>query len=911
MKHILFLLIILLPLTVFATNIRVDIPLNVPVGEIEQNKLTELGYGSISSPGSLQLPVKNVNILLPPEAKIDSWSVSLAAPQTTTGKAPERNLAFTNGEKMLTMPETNNKPGSYRFLGLRKWGDLRYAAFSVLPASWDGSTWQWSSSCSITLDYSSSDASGVIPSSFSDTAFFVNADRLSEWYNHTSHRNYDVLVIGIPTLYTALESWVSFRQSQGLVVSFTDISTALSQGIGASDAEKLRSYLISQYQANNFTYLLLLGDYNSVPVAYLTPEPNGWDSVASDFFYGDLSSNWDSDNDGRIGEYSTGFMDQDYEVDFTPEVFVGRISTNIAPQVSAIANRIVSYEQSTAPWKGKNLLPAAFLNYYNEPEPNMLATDGAGFMEFAKATMLSGQQNITMYEQLGVVPSFECTVPLSYDGFRNLLDTESWGMINWSAHGSSSSSARKIWIEDTNENNLPDANEMTWMGMVDRDSFNNLNNTDGTFIFAASCYNGLIDGDQPCLAEYALIKKAIGVLAATRTGWYKVGWQNPGWGGLSSYNYHFLENFRQAEMSVGASYAYANLLHTRYYLFGDPIDSGGIIWPELQNVYTYLLFGDPLIGYTPTAPIPQGEILVWEPNGNQGLYVVNCLRELTNVNVIYTDKLIVDYDYINSFKAVFCLFGFGENSYNLETASFEHDLLNAYLDAGGKLYIEGDLSWNPGESPFWAKLGVHAPLDNFIYVDAVRHPTSNTVWQYSDNTYPTQVLFPFTETAQVLFTTQNMDPPDAYIGIWSSNGSYRSIATSFSLAKIIPTTTNLVDMLGIICDTLNVFTENPTAANDETNTPALTSLISYPNPSRDAVNFSFSQQKTGKVNLDIYNLKGQKVKSISTITMDKGNHNLVWDGRDASGKLCASGVYLYQLQIGKHRHTGKQVILRH
>lgn len=910
MKHIFILLIVLLPLFVCAVNISIDIPLTAPTGDIDQNKLTELGYGTISSPGSLQLPVKSVNILLPPESKLESWNLTISAPGSISGKAPARNLAFSNGEKLLTLPESSSKPPAYSFLGLRKWGDLCYAAFSVLPAFWDGSAWQWSNTCTISLEVSSPKTSGTIPATCTDAAFFANPEAMHTWYSTNPNRNYDVLVIGTPALYGAMESWVSFRLTQGLVINFTDIATALAQGIGSSDAEKLRSYLISQYQANNFNYLLLLGDYNTVPVAYLTPEPDGWDSVPSDFFYSDLSSNWDSDNDGYLGEYSTGFMNQDYEVDFTPEVYVGRISTNNASQVSAIASRIISYEQSNAPWKDANLLPAAFLNYANEPEVGMLPTDGAGLMELARATVLSGQQNISMYEQLGVVPSFPCEAPLSEENFRSLLDTESWGMINWSAHGSSSSSSRKIWIEDPNENNFPDWNEMDWIGLVNRQSFDNLTNTDGTMIFAASCYNGLIDGDEPCLAEYALIKKAVAVLAATRTGWYKVGWQNPGWGGLSSFNYHYLENFRQAEMSVGASYAHANLLHTRYYLFGDPIDSGGIIWPELQNVYTYMLFGDPLIGYTPVGNLPMGEILVWEPNGDQGLYVVNSLREALNMNVIYTDKLIVDYDYINQFKAVFCLFGFGENVYNLQTGSFEHDLLNSYLEAGGKLYIEGDLNWSPLESPFWTKLGVHAPLDSFIFVNAIRHPLSNYMWLYADYNYPTQILIPYAETANVLFTTQNIDPPDANLSIWNSNGSYRTIASSFSLASIIPDTTTLVDMLEIICDTLNVFNANPSGNADEALIPAIASISSYPNPSRSMVNFSYSLPKAVKVSMEIYNLKGQKVRNLQNAHVEKGEHSFVWDSKDESGKPCASGVYLYRFQSGMQTVTGKQVIIR-
>ena len=910
MKHIIALLIVLSPLMLLSLSIHVDVPLESPTPEISSEQLQKLGYGSTVSPGSLQLPVKNINVLIPPNTSILSHSISLAAPQAISGKAPALNPAFSDGEKLLNKAVSNHKPASYSYLGMRKWGDLRYAAFSVLPAYWDGVNWQWSSSCSINLETSTSKSTGFIPSSFSDASFFANSGDLTAWYRQSHSRNYDVLVIGTPAHYAALDSWVSFRQSQGLVVAFTDIAVALNQGVGATDAHKLRTYLIDQYQANNFSFLLLLGDYDTVPVAYLTPEPDGVDTVPSDFFYGDLSSNWDSDNDGLLGEYSTGIMNQDYEVDFTPEVYVGRISTNNANQVSAIAARIVSFEQSTASWKGKNMLPAAMLNYHDEPELYMLATDGADNMEFMRNTVLNGQQNTSLYEQIGVVPSYPGDLPLDDINFRNLLDTQSWGLINWSAHGSSASSSRKVWLEDTNENGLPENDEMTWLGLISRSSFDNLGNSDGSVIFAASCYNGMIDSNQASLAEYALIKKAVGVLAATRTGWYKIGWQNPGWGGLSSYNYHFLENYRQAGMSLGASYAYANLLHTRYYLFGDPIDSDGIIYPELQNVYTYLLFGDPLIGYTPTAPAPEGEILVWEPNGQQGLSVVNGLREISNMSVIYTDKLIENYNYLNQFKAIFCLFGFGDNPYSLSTTSFEHDLLNAYLEEGGSIYLESDLPWSPQSSALWAKFGTHTPVNGFVFINSVLHPLSNTVWQYADSSHPTQILMPFSDTAQILFTTQNMDPPDATIGIWNSNGNYRTIASSFSLANIITDITDLSDLLAIICDTLAVSPGNPSAISEETNIPVVNSLISYPNPSNSTTNFRFTLDKASPVNIDIYNLKGQKVRSISAASMSKGVQKMVWDGRDAAGKPCSSGLYFYRLKAANVLLSGKQILFQ-
>jgi hypothetical protein len=99
----------------------------------------------------------------------------------------------------------------------------------------------------------------------------------------------------------------------------------------------------------------------------------------------------------------------------------------------------------------------------------------------------------------------------------------------------------------------------------------------------------------------------VAVFGATRTGWYKIGWENPVgvasaaktimcWKTMSSPNV----GWRRGGLDQSAPH--------QYYLFGDPVDSGGIIYPELQNVYTYLLYGDPAVGHSAVQTPPDGEI---------------------------------------------------------------------------------------------------------------------------------------------------------------------------------------------------------------------------------------------------------------------------------------------------------------
>ena len=70
----------------------------------------------------------------------------------------------------------------------------------------------------------------------------------------------------------------------------------------------------------------------------------------------------------------------------------------------------------------------------------------------------------------------------------------------------------------------------------------------------------------------------------------------------------------------------------------------------------------------------------------------------------------------------------------------------------------------------------------------------------------------------------------------------------------------------------------------------------YPNPFNPETNFSFSLNLAGKINLDIYNVKGQKVKTLVNTAMNSGKHFAQWDGKDNNEREVASGIYLYRLK---------------
>jgi len=85
----------------------------------------------------------------------------------------------------------------------------------------------------------------------------------------------------------------------------------------------------------------------------------------------------------------------------------------------------------------------------------------------------------------------------------------------------------------------------------------------------------------------------------------------------------------------------------------------------------------------------------------------------------------------------------------------------------------------------------------------------------------------------------------------------------------------------------------------------------YPNPFNPETTISFSVAQTSSmVNLEIYNLKGQNIKTLVNEILPAGNHSIVWNGADEKGKPIASGVYLYKMRIGNYVSTKKMILMK-
>jgi serine protease len=102
-----------------------------------------------------------------------------------------------------------------------------------------------------------------------------------------------------------------------------------------------------------------------------------------------------------------------------------------------------------------------------------------------------------------------------------------------------------------------------------------------------------------------------------------------------------------------------------------------------------------------------------------------------------------------------------------------------------------------------------------------------------------------------------------------------------------------------------------TPVTDNT-TPALTTSLAanHPNPFAGETSIAYSVKHPATVSLVIYNLKGQKVKTLVGETKAAGNYSLAWNGKDDNGQPVSSGVYLYRMDTEGFSSTRKMMLMK-
>jgi hypothetical protein len=84
----------------------------------------------------------------------------------------------------------------------------------------------------------------------------------------------------------------------------------------------------------------------------------------------------------------------------------------------------------------------------------------------------------------------------------------------------------------------------------------------------------------------------------------------------------------------------------------------------------------------------------------------------------------------------------------------------------------------------------------------------------------------------------------------------------------------------------------------------------YPNPFNPSTTIQYSLPEQAEVRIVIYNVMGQRVKTLVEGVQGAGEWEAYWDGRDESGNQTASGIYFYRMTASDFVETKKMILLK-
>ena len=93
--------------------------------------------------------------------------------------------------------------------------------------------------------------------------------------------------------------------------------------------------------------------------------------------------------------------------------------------------------------------------------------------------------------------------------------------------------------------------------------------------------------------------------------------------------------------------------------------------------------------------------------------------------------------------------------------------------------------------------------------------------------------------------------------------------------------------------------------------PLITSIQNvYPNPFNLDVTVRYGLKTSDRVNITIYNIKGQQVRHLVDEKKNAGTYSLLWNGKDDNNTSLTSGIYFVRMTSGKQTYTKKLIMIK-
>jgi len=394
-----------------------------------------------------------------------------------------------------------------------------------------------------------------------------------------------------PDFVEALEPLAKWKNEKGVK---TLIVSNFSLYKGVDTAEKIRNMIKDYYSKGDLEWVLLAADAqdNLIPTRYVyNPDTIRYEQAESvgeshlkptDYYYADLTGDWDEDGDGQYGESANDNDNGIDEISWIPEVYVGRLPASDATELEIMVNKTINYEKNpkkanNSEWMNQMLFGAGISDQKTDKDPD--GEDEARLSHFIWENFFPSSMNSTHLTQTSDFYPAGVPQELSHSSFTSEFN-KGYSTVFAAGHGNYGLLNDKLETFFTND-----------------DAKNAANQYMPSLFYADACTTAPFDLNRydNNLGENLIKVKdagAIGYIGGLRVTWYfeddlELEALNRGNARFFFKEFFQNEKYQQGKALYDSKVSY---LQSEYFTNG----GGSIVYDyERKNLLTYNLLGDP------------------------------------------------------------------------------------------------------------------------------------------------------------------------------------------------------------------------------------------------------------------------------------------------------------------------------
>lgn len=313
--------------------------------------------------------------------------------------------------------------------------------------------------------------------------------------------------------------------------------------------------------------------------------------------------------------------------------------------------------------------------------------------------------------------------------------------------------------------------------------------------------------------------------------------------------------------------------------------------PIIGSYYDLYVFSDEALQATPVVKLNDND-LEMNLESQVGDYVYHSSVQVTQSGM--NDISVTASDLAGNESVYESSFTFGKLAFNAQNQIVHYELGITLMVPGNHLATEGNL--------LFSSLDISGNLKQIMklypsLIITTKHPEGDVFIIETNALFSEDFKLSFAIKENEIRTFQRLtasgweqlesytDETRSAIWAYSSEPGIYGILEGGEL-KVVPTEFNLSDAF-------------PNPFN-------LSTTIRYVVP----VEGDFKENHSSRINLNIYNIRGQLVKNLVSSDQSPGQYDIIWNGANESGRIVATGIYLMRLSVGDNIATKKLTVLK-